>query len=91
LVFWLSLPGAVRLVTWTMLSSIEPCFDCNVTPVKSANPTRRPWTEFDAVLTSVREVNDMKGTAADVTVVGLYELKSLKKSGALETKGCEYS
>lgn len=28
----------------------------------------RPWTEFDAVLTSVREVNDMKGTARDVTV-----------------------
>jgi len=28
----------------------------------------RPWTEFDAVLTSVRQVNDMKGTARDVTV-----------------------
>jgi hypothetical protein len=28
----------------------------------------RPWDEFDAVLTSVREVNDMDGTARDVTV-----------------------
>ena len=27
----------------------------------------RPWTDFDAILTSVREVNDMEGTAADVT------------------------
>ena len=28
----------------------------------------RPWDNFDAVLTPVREVNDMKGTARDVTV-----------------------
>ena len=28
----------------------------------------RPWTDFNGVLTSVREVNDMKGTAQDVTV-----------------------
>ena len=28
----------------------------------------RPWDDFDAVLTSVREVNDMDGTARDVTV-----------------------
>jgi len=28
----------------------------------------RPWDVFDAVLTPVREVNDMKGTARDVTV-----------------------
>ena len=28
----------------------------------------RPWDNFDAVLTSVREVNDMNGTARDVTV-----------------------
>lgn len=27
----------------------------------------RPWTNFDAILTPVREVNDMEGTAADVT------------------------
>ena len=29
---------------------------------------KRPWDNFDAVLTSVREVNDMDGTARDVTV-----------------------
>jgi hypothetical protein len=29
---------------------------------------KRPWTDFDGVLTSVREVNDMDGTARDVTV-----------------------
>ena len=28
----------------------------------------RPWVNFDAVLTPVREVNDMDGTARDVTV-----------------------
>jgi hypothetical protein len=28
----------------------------------------RPWDDFDAVLTPVREVNDMDGTARDVTV-----------------------
>eukprot|EP00854_Cymbomonas_tetramitiformis_P013596 gene13596-16077_t len=31
---------------------------------KDSDP--RPWTEFDAVLTPVREVNDMVGTAEDV-------------------------
>jgi hypothetical protein len=28
----------------------------------------RPWTNFDAMLTSVRNVNDMPGTAKDVQV-----------------------